>query len=219
MKLTALQKILSLFYPVRIATAKGATTPLLTLYRFQGRWQLSAATALYSDGADYRPLTTAFHYLKAELPAKKRMLVLGAGLGSAFAILKKKRYPLPHTTMVDIDAQVIAWAQELFPEREMEWVCADVQDFARSSSGKKYDLLIIDVFLDRLVPQFVTKRPFLEACRSLLAPGPGSVAVLNYIVNNDALWQAAQNEIGLVFKVEHVISIGINRILILRNNA
>lgn len=220
MKPNLLQRFFSYLYPVKIASAAGKTTPLLGLYRFQGRWQLSAATALYSDGAAYRPLSAAFSYLKKELPQKQSMLVLGAGLGSAVSVWYKMGFNVPPTTLVDIDPQIITWGKALLKEEtgnNCDWICADVQDYV-SRKQPYYDLVILDIFQDRIVPGFVTTIAFLNNCKQLLEPG-NSVLVLNYIINNEENWKTALHHIKSVFTIEHTIPMGINRILILRNNA
>lgn len=220
MQLSLFQKWASYLYPVKVATASGLTTPVLILYRFRGRWQLSAATALYSDGPAYRPLTAAFDYLEARLADCRKVLVLGAGLGSAAAILHQRKIAPQCITLVDIDPQVIRWGKETLdtsPGTRYEWVCSDVQDFAAQQSIS-CDLLIVDVFQDRIVPAFVTGPAFLQQCRQLLRPSIG-ILVLNYIINNEEGWATALLQIRAVFRVEHIIKIGINRILILKSNA
>ncbi|MBL7711359.1 MAG: hypothetical protein JNL13_02800 [Chitinophagaceae bacterium] len=220
MQLSLFQKWASYLYPVKVATAAGLTTPVLILYRFRGRWQLSAATAVYSDGPAYRPLTAAFGYLGARLAGCTEVLVLGAGLGSAAAILHQRKIAPRCITLVDIDPQVIRWGKETLdtsPGTRYEWVCSDVQDFA-VQQGVCYELLIVDVFQDRIVPAFVTGPAFLQRCRQMLRPATG-ILVLNYIINNEQGWDTALQHIRTVFIVEHVIKIGINRILILKSNA
>lgn len=218
MKIHPLQKFLSFFYPVKILSASGKTTPVLSLYWFNGRWQLGAATALYSDGAAYRPLKEAFHYLQKELPKKQNMLVLGAGLGSAISVLHSIKINIPHTTLVDIDPQIIEWGHSIIKaetKANCEWICADVQQFVQSHNTR-YDLIVLDIFQDRIVPNFTTSVDFLKQCRQLLSTQNG-VLVLNYIINNEENWKIALQNIEGLFKIEHTISIGINRIMILRN--
>lgn len=219
MKINFFQHFFSFLFPVKVAAAPGKTTPNLELYRYRGRWQLSAATAVYSDGAVYRPLTEAFGYLKKALPQKQNMLVLGAGLGSAVSVLNKLNISIP-STLVDIDPQVISWGESIIKDETTmpcKWICEDVQSFVLHHSIK-YDLIVLDVFQDRLVPQFVTHKNFLTECSQLLQDEKGHL-VLNYIINNQQNWTKALQNIQSVFTVEHTISIGINRIMLLRKNA
>lgn len=188
---------------------------MLGLYLYQGRWQLGAATALYSDGYKYRPLHEAFHYLKRELQQTKQVLVLGAGLGSAVYVLDHMGIPLP-VTLVDLDETVLEWAKEILPEHlksNTTWICADAQQFVATASPASCDLLVIDIFQDRIVPVFATSKDFLQHCSKLLRPEPG-LAVINYIVNNEDSWETAKSHIKACFSIRHIISIGINKIII-----
>jgi spermidine synthase len=217
-RLSIFQNIFSYIYPVKVIEAFGKTTPILTLYRYQRRWQLSASTVLYSDGAAYRPLATAFKYLRTELKKKQNMLVLGGGLGSAIAILHKLKMPI-HSILVEIDPQIVTWGKEIIEEETQypcEWLCADVQTFVEEHKST-YDLIILDVFQDRVVPHFVTGIPFLQQCHKLLND-PNSVLVFNYIINNNEHWETDLLQIQSVFHIEHMISIDINRIMILRKS-
>jgi spermidine synthase len=214
-----LQRFFSYFYPIKVDSAVGKTTPHLALYRYAGRWQLSAATALYSDGAAYRPLRAAFNYLKKELPQKQNMLVLGGGLGSAVAILHKLKLPI-HSTLVEIDPQIISWGKEIIDTETKypcQWINADVQQFVGQHKAT-YDLIVLDVFQDRIVPLFVSTTSFLQQCKTLLSDNK-SVLVFNFIINNEDNWKEALSNIQSVFTIEHSISMGINRIMMLRNNA
>ena len=219
MTINLLQRFFSYFYPIKVADAVGKTTPHIGLYRYAGRWQLSAATALYSDGAAYRPLRAAFNYLKKELTQKQKMLVLGGGLGSAVAILHKLKLPI-HSTLVEIDPQIINWGKDIIEAETKypcQWINADVQQFV-GQHNNTYDLIVLDVFQDRIVPLFVSTASFLQQCKTLLSDNK-SVLVFNFIINNEDNWKEALSNIQSVFTVEHTISMGINRIMMLRNNA
>jgi spermidine synthase len=219
LKINYLQRFLSFFYPIKIATAIGKTTPILGLYRFQNRWQLSASTALYSDGAAYKPLLSAFSLLKKELPQMQTMLILGAGLGSAVSILNLWNIKIP-CTLVEIDPQIITWGKEILGNETnypCTWICDDVELFV-TRENSKYDLIILDVFQDRVVPQSITSFEFLNQCAGLLKD-QNSFIVFNYIINNLQSWENSLERIRSIFQIEHIISIGINRILILRNTS
>lgn len=206
--------------PVKINSAKGISTPELTLYYFQGRWQLGSATALYSDGPVYKPLVSAFKYLKKERPNITNMLVLGAGLGSAVEVLARFNC-YPTSTLVEIDPQIIAWASDIFELQqcatETKWICADASDFIQKAQ-LSYDLVVLDIFEDRKVPDFVCTTTFLSACKNAVDKEKG-IFVFNYIINDEQHWHALLGMIESIFIIQHMISMGINRILILRNNA
>ena len=220
LKVKAIQKLLSIVFPVKIDSAKGTSAPELTLYYFQGRWQLGAATVLYSDGPVYKPLRSAFKYLKKERAKITNMLVLGAGLGSAVEVLARFNC-YPSSTLVEIDPQIIAWASNLFHYQknaaETKWICQDARDFIQKNK-QCYDLVVLDIFEDRKVPDFVCTESFLSACKNAVHKEKG-ILVFNYIINDEKDWEALLAQIQSIFIIQHIISIGINRILILRNNA
>ncbi len=192
----------------------GVTTPVLDLFIYRGRWQLGASTALYSDGHRYRPLLAAFKYIKKDLLQARNMLVLGAGLGSATYILQRMDIQVD-TTFVDIDSTVINWGKELLPRQladQNHWICADAQEYV-SERSTFYDIIVIDIFLDRIVPQFVSSNHFLTNCIRLLN-NPNSKIVLNYIINNKDNWQEVQSNLALLFHIEHIIDLGLNQVII-----
>ena len=208
-----LSSFLSFFYPVRVRKGKSAENPVLELFLYRNRWQLATADALYSDGDKYRPLVIAFKELKDVLPAVKTVLVLGAGLGSAVTILHKKGYH-PAFTLVDNDKLVLQWALEMLgelTEYNITPVCDNAQTFIQKNE-QQYDLLIIDVFSGRVVPDFVTKTAFLENCKRSIKLG-GNV-IFNYIVNHPKQWDDALNNFNTVFPSAKVINNDNNRIII-----
>ncbi len=211
------QKILSYFYPVKITSAAGKSTPLLSLYLYFGRWQLGAATALYSDGKAYKPLKLAFDYLgKNRLTGIEQMLVLGSGLGSAIDILKSLKCLPTKSLLVDIDPQIIDWASDIHQAQRHSctWLCKDVNSFLASHNCET-DFIILDIFEDRTVPRFVCQKSFLLQCMQLLRD-QHSVLVFNYIINSETDWENDLATIDSIFEIERIIEININRILILK---
>jgi len=169
---------------------------------------------LYSDGDHYRPLLAAFRLLRPRLQQCREILVMGAGLGSAVYILDHLRYKIP-VTLVDLDQTVIDWGKELLPERLLAnttWIRADVREFV-TAHEQTYDLVVTDIFEDRIVPGFVTSETFLQRCARLLAD-QNSVLVLNYIVNNAGTWKEVQNTISKIFRIVKIIDLGINQVII-----
>jgi spermidine synthase len=208
------QKFLSQFYPVKVRSASGITAPILDLFLYRGRWQLGSSTALYSDGHHYRPLLAAFKYLRKDLLVVENMLVLGAGLGSAAYILDRMKLNI-NTTFVDIDPTIINWAKELLPERlskNNHWVCADAAEYIKIQQCQ-FEIIVIDIFIDRIVPQFVCSTSFLEHCKQLLKDDQSKI-ILNYIVNNKENWEEARENLNEIFRIQHVIDLGLNQIVI-----
>jgi spermidine synthase len=209
------KRFLSYFYPVRIRYATGAVNPFLELYLYKGQVQLATLDALYSDGDRYRPVIAAFKEIKAALPAIKTVLVLGTGLGSTVRIMNKQGY-YPYFTLVDNDKVVLQWALEFLENKtagKIKTVCADAKEFI-VAGNEKYDLVVVDIFSGRVVPDFVTSSVFLSQCSSRVAAG--GFLMLNYIINNKENWEQTKDTMSRLFPGSRLIDLGVNRVFVIK---
>ena len=216
-QLSIAQQLLSLLVPVRIRTGTSVFHPVLELYRYRGRWQLATEDALYSDGAIYSPLRKAFGALGDQLAKVETVLVLGAGLGRAVYVLERVSLR-PRITLVDLDEQVLQWAIETLEEADhadhVEVVCEDASQYVLLDTAT-YDLLIIDLFRGRVVPDFATSVEFLKQCRHRLSSS--GILVFNYIVNDKDAWKHVKTVLDTVFSSHRIIRHGINRIVLVES--
>lgn len=139
--------------------------------------------------------------------------MLGTGLASMVRVMHKKGL-FPRFTLVEIDKVVLQWAMELLPLNErtsIEPVCANAMAFMERNTAQ-YDLIFIDIFNARVVPDFVFTPAFLKLCRSAMTP-VGWLA-FNYIINDDEQWDRVQNTFLSIFPDTEIIATDMNRILI-----
>ena len=191
----------------------GSVNPYLELMLYQNRLQLATADALYSDGNNYRPVNATIRHLKSVMPEVKNVLALGTGLGSLVQIINSKGYQ-PQFTLVEYDKVVLQWALEFMHKdaaAKTEAVCMDANLFMARNS-RKFDLVFIDIFNSRVVPDFVTTPLFLGRCRDSLNPG-GHVA-FNFMIDDPVKWLNAQEVFGSVFEKHTILDLGINRVMI-----
>lgn len=179
---------------------------------YRGRLQLATADAVYSDGDNYTPIITAYDAIGDKLSNVKNVLVLGAALGSAVQIMNKRGYT-PDFVLIENDEQVIEWAEEwLFDyQGNIEMIKSDAEDYLHRNN-RKFNLLIVDLFVGRVVPSFVTTQAFIENCRSHISEG-GSFA-LNYIIQKGEEWEKFKEVFDTVFPQNKIVENGINRILV-----
>lgn len=208
------KRILSYIIPVRIREGSSEENPSLELFLFRGGYQLATPDAVYSDGKRYRPLVAAFKELEQELTRINKALLLGTGLGSAVQILENKGY-YPEFVLVDKDSTILDWAKELLDSREQKQVirtvCTDAAIFMQENQ-EQFDLIIVDIFNGRVVPDFVTQADFLKSCRRSM--NPGGRLVLNYIISDEAEWNRVLSRFRTVFSNYDMVGFGINRIII-----
>ena len=214
-KLPLHKKLLSYLYPIPMRKADAYNNSILELFLYRGQWQLANDDALYSDGDKYRPLLIAFRNLEQILPSVKKVLVLGAGLGSAVQILHKMGQH-PAVTLVDIDKLILQWALELAaPETaaNIQPVCADAKEFLKTDN-EIYDIVVVDIFEGRQVPAFVTAPDFLEQCKQRVAAG--GHLVLNYIINDYNSWDKVKAGIDAALPQNKILKFDINRVFVAR---
>ncbi|MGC9983744.1 MAG: hypothetical protein ABSF35_08945 [Polyangia bacterium] len=207
------QKVLSYFQPVSLMRSLSDISGWLELLLYRNQFQLLTAGALYSDGDRYFPAVAVARHLREFLPAAKSVLVLGSGLGSIVHVMRTRGYD-PRFTLVEKDKTVLGWALEILGEgnsSRIEPVCDDAESFM-AQNGRKYDLVFVDVFKGRAVPDFVTTPLFLKQCRDSLAVG--GVLAFNYIEGDKHKWEDVRALLAGVFPGCQVVSRGDSRILI-----
>lgn len=215
MRLPFLQRLQSLFYPVRLRKGSSTVNPVLELYYYRGRYQLATADALYSDGQHYRPLLAAFRTIGRDFTTIKNVLVLGTGLGSAVLVAHRLGYH-PSFTLVDLDSTILDWARELMPKtlvRNITTVCDNAEAFIKADNNR-YDLVIVDVFIGREIPAFVTGSEFLTASKARLSAN--GMLVLNYMALYPDAAQKVKAALQAAFGSVKEISFGLNRVYITR---
>ena len=213
-KPTQFQKILSYLTPVRLYCETGGDeNPVLELCYYKGQYQLATIDALYSDGDRYRPVIIACKHFAHELKAVNKVLVLGTGLGSAVQVFAKNGF-YPNFTLVDHDETVLNWAEQLLEPKEdqsITTVCADAKQHVQNETNR-YDMLLVDVFKSRIVPDFVTSEDFLTNCKRLI--NKGGCFTLNYIRHKNTNWDEIKRRIEKVFPNAQIIKESVNSIIV-----
>ena len=215
LQLNLAQKLGSYIFPVRVWKGSSAENPVLELFYYRGEWQLGTEDALYSDGSRYRPLVVGLNELKDDLGKIRKVLVLGAGLGSAVSILDKMGHQ-PDITLVDIDEVVLRWVSELLPNQLLtstKLVVGSAQTFIQETT-QTWGLIIIDIFTGRIIPSFVSSEEFLENCKTHLHSDGFLIA--NYIVNDKAEWDIYFHTFSTVFPSVKLTEIGSNRVFVVK---
>lgn len=209
---TILQKIESLIAPVVLRSGSSSLNPVLELSYYRGRFQLSTEHALYSDGIRYRPIVAAFKSLKNFLQVAENALVLGGGIGSAVELLYKYN-PKTHCTLVEKDEVVMKWALEVLDNKygHLQAITADAKTFMESNVDQ-YDLIIIDIFIDLGIPEFVLSGTFLDQCAQALKPN-GKV-VLNTIHQSEVEERKTKEKVERYLPKGTSISFGYNTVFI-----
>lgn len=99
------------------------------------------------------------------------VLVLGMGAGSVVDSLRNEfNYQVP-ITGIEIDPLVIEIAEKEFKSvgfENVKWVLADAIEYVAEAKDK-FDLIVVDVFIDAKVPQGIYDASFWRNIESLVA--------------------------------------------------
>lgn len=146
------RKFLSYFLPIT-KKIKSEYSGDLELTLYMGNLVLDTKNANYSYGSMKRILGFALQQIR--LKDVKNMLLLGFGAGSVVQTLRKDLNFQQKITAIDIDPVIIEIAAQEFgikADENTAVICADAYDFVKNET-EKFDLVIVDLFIDVEIPQ------------------------------------------------------------------
>ena len=120
------------------------------------------------------------HLGVANIAPPKKIVILGVAGGTIIHILSKM-FPKAALTGVDIDSVMIEMGKKYFSLGNIPnlfLVTCDARSFVSKSKGK-YDLVVVDIYLARDLPNFLCDRKFLGDVRASLAPH--GYVLINYL--------------------------------------
>jgi len=165
-----LKKIISYIYPFT-KEVQSKFSGMLEVTLINGRKVLDTLNTNYSYGSLQRVLKYSLDQINLE--QTKNALILGLGGGSVIQTLKEEKGFTGKITAVDIDQVIIDIAANEFniiSDDQVAIICEDALNFV-TNDANKYDLIIVDLFLDNKIPsQFLTLE-FWKNVLDLLAEG------------------------------------------------
>lgn len=156
-----MRKYLSYLYPMtRKVKSKFSDTLEITWYN--GKKHLNTKNANYSYGSLQAILK--FGLEKIDLKNTNSILLLGLGGGSVIETLRKDFNYQKQITAIDIDPVIIDIAKteyQLESNSNTTIICEDALQFVKTNTSK-FDLIIIDLFIDIKVPKQFLELSFWE---------------------------------------------------------
>lgn len=150
-----------------------ATNPLLEVVLVNGKKLLNGPNVNYSYGSLQRVFDEAFLHLALPERAIARALLLGCGGGSVVRLLRERYAPGAAITAVELDPAVLDIARRHFQLdrlRDVSLVEADAAAWV-ARAKERFDLVVVDVFVDEEIPASCQTPAFLEHAARALAPG------------------------------------------------
>ena len=164
---------------------------VLEVWYVYGRLVLNTESVNYSFGDLDKVFRSAFSQLRVERRDIDDVLLLGVGAGNVPAILREhgKHYKM---LGVEIDAEVVRLARNHFgleDYSDVEVVVADAVEHVQTID-RRFDLIVVDLFVDALVPEAAEQEAFLLRLQQLLRPG--GLLLFNRLMHSPDLRQQSE---------------------------
>jgi spermidine synthase len=166
-----IQKLFSYFIPINVYKKNSAVSQSLEVTWNNGELVLDSKNTNYSFGSLQRILRKGLKYIGYErIRNFKNILVLGVAAGSVIKTLVDEIKFEGKIIGVEIDKEIITIANDYFKLDtipNLEIIIDDAFEFVLKTKDK-YDLIIIDIFQDTTMPNFLFEDFFINRVNSLL---------------------------------------------------
>lgn len=116
-----------------------------------------------------------------------RTLILGMGAGSSIQLLREKYNYDRKIVAVELDPVIVEIARDEFgirPDNNLRIETTDAAEYVRRKT-RKFDLILIDLFIDNKVPEILLQRPFWE--NTSRKTEQGGIILFNAFLDDDKL--------------------------------
>lgn len=166
-----LSKFLSYFIPINVIKKNSSISKTLEVTWNNGELVLDSKNTNYSYGSLQRILKKGLKYIGFErIRNFENILILGVAGGSVIKTLVNEIKFKGKITGVEIDKEVVEIANKYFKLNEisnLELIVDDAFEFVLKTKDK-YDLIIIDIFQDTTMPNFLFEDFFISRINFLL---------------------------------------------------
>lgn len=165
------KRLFSYFIPVNIYRKNSALSKSLEITWANGELVLDSKNTNYSYGSLQRILRKGLRDIGFEkIAPMENILVLGVAGGSVIKTLVEEINCKGKITGVEIDKEIIRLANNYFKLHEipnLEIIIDDAFEFVLKTR-EKYDLIIVDIFQDTVMPGFLFEKFFANRIGFLL---------------------------------------------------
>lgn len=190
-----LKKLFSYFLPLNIVKQTSNFSKTLEVTWTNGELVLDSENTNYSYGSLQRILRKGLKFIGyKKILEMNHVLVLGVAGGSVIKTLSNEIVFEGKITGVEIDKEIIEIANKYFhldKIQNLEIVIDDAFEFVLKTKDK-YDLIIIDIFQDTTMPNFLFEKFFTDRLCFLLNPK-------GFILFNTMILNSKQKQLNLDF--------------------
>ncbi|RXR18912.1 methyltransferase domain-containing protein [Flavobacterium amnicola] len=177
------KRLLSYILPIKIYQTASKINQNLEVTWNNGQLVLDSKNTNFSFGSLERVMRIGLNTLgKEKITTYQSVLVLGVGGGSVIKLLQDEIQFGGKIIGIELDPKVIEIANQYFgldKRKNIEINLKDAFEFVKNTTTT-YDLIVIDIFQDKIMPDFLFSEPFIFNLNRILSK-KGSV-LFNSIV-------------------------------------
>lgn len=165
------KKLKSYFTDIEIETSSSFYNPVLQVLLSKGRYQLCTSEAVYSYEDKYINFYETFKKIDWKKLNINNVLLLGLGLASVPQMLEKNFHKNFSFQCVEIDEEIIRLADDYILcnlDSFIEITNTDAEIYVKLCN-EKFDMIIIDIFSDNVVPEKFETKEFLLNIQKILS--------------------------------------------------
>ena len=166
-----MKNILSHLLPIRLKKYHSKISGDIEINLINGRRVVDTQSSNYSYGSLQRIFSKVLHKIKFNSLAIDEILVLGMGAGSIIDTIRNEFGSTANIDLVEIDETMIQIAKKEFQIEKYNSINIFHIDAANyiAVNKKKYDLILIDLFVIDTIPAIFTQDIFLQHIISSLS--------------------------------------------------
>jgi len=200
------KQCLSFLYPILIE--KCNTPTYLELLLDKNQLILNSENANQSNQNLKQAFNLVFHKLGIYNKKLDKLLLLGLGLGSIIELLQSKG-SLKRVVAYENSEQVLNWVSKYYEINHVE--IRNQSAYEVIALNEKFDLIVIDLFIDNSMPEFLQDINYWYHLKSRLKPN--GIIIWNTLINQPT---TTSIEIGKLFD-RNVEVMGMNRMWVYEN--
>lgn len=183
-----IKRLLSYFFPIPHKVVKSPVSEQLEITWLNGKLILDTKHANYSYGSLQKILRYGLQQIGFDnIRDMQNILILGVGGGSVIKTLLEEIKFEGMLTGVDLDPVVLQIAKKYFDLKEDEQLKLYQQDALNfiMKNNEQFDLIIIDIFQDIIMPDFLFEKPFIDHIKKSMSLS--GTLLFNTIVYNQQI--------------------------------
>ncbi|WP_394759267.1 spermidine synthase [Flavobacterium sp.] len=181
------KRLLSYLVPIKVYEVKSDINKSLEITWNNGQLVLDSKNTNFSYGSLQKVLRYGLKEVGFDIiKSFENILILGVAGGSVIKTLVDELQYKGNITGVEIDSETINLANTYFgldKIENIEIIIADARNFVQETK-KKFDLIIIDIFEDNIMPDFLFEEIFITSVFNLL--NANGCIVFNTIVSDNS---------------------------------